>query len=255
MKLIHLLLFSEVIVARMVLHQPQDMVSVNVGATALISCVSNENIEDEKLITWYRKNTHKPTESPIRVKACNKNNDVNKYGCRNSNFIANLEIYRAQIHDSGVYYCTFWYASLQKISNGTLLIVRDNSFIYNMDLLQTSLNSSIQLACVVRTSLYTIHVTWNICGKHYKGSMTYLGESGGIRTFQNLLSLPRNYGDNVICEVWHRSPPLQLNWTIKEKGADQRLTIPHCSCYVRSVLILLYVLMSILTIHVSWNYY
>ncbi|XP_040188647.1 uncharacterized protein LOC120920567 isoform X2 [Rana temporaria] len=126
MRLLNFLLFSEVVVSQMVLYNPQNIVMADVGATAVISCVSNATIEDGTLISWY-KTSSKPAKSPKRVKACQNDNDAHKYGCKNSAYKANLEIYNVQIIDSGVYFCAYHYVTLLRFSNGTALIIRDGS--------------------------------------------------------------------------------------------------------------------------------
>lgn len=111
------------IVAQIVLYQPQNFVSVDVGATAVISCVPSDSIEDGELISWYKK-SYKPAEGPVCVKTCFKDNDVHKYGCKKTDTKAILEIYNVQNSDSGVYYCTFHYVFVIHFGNGTSLIVK-----------------------------------------------------------------------------------------------------------------------------------
>lgn len=117
-----------VVVSQIVLHHPQIIVPADVGATSVISCVSNATIEDGTLMSWYKRSS-KPAESPKLVKACNKDNDTHKYGCKNSAYMANLEIYNVQIMDSGVYFCAFRYATQLRFSNGTALIIRGETLV------------------------------------------------------------------------------------------------------------------------------
>ncbi|XP_077319603.1 uncharacterized protein LOC143942225 [Lithobates pipiens] len=230
MRLFNLLLFSEMVVSQMVLYQPQHIVPAHVGATSVISCVSNTTIEDGKLISWYKKSS-KPAESYKRVKACDKDNNTHKYGCKNSVYMTNLVIYNVQIIDSGVYFCAFHYVTLLKFSNGTALIIRDNSTMNSSIHLLASPQSSLlkatmQLACVVSTPLYDLSITWAVSGTHHKGSMTSVEEPGGTRTFQSHLSLPRDtwdFGDHVTCEVWTSPSSIQIHWIIKERDREELL--------------------------------
>ncbi|XP_073464707.1 uncharacterized protein [Aquarana catesbeiana] len=260
MRLLNVLLFFEVVVSQMVLHHPQIIVPADVGATSVISCVSNATIEDGTLMSWYKKSS-KPAESPKLVKACNKDNDAHKYGCKNSAYMANLEIYNVQIIDSGVYFCAFRYTTRLRFSNGTALIIRDNSTMNSSIHLLASpqssfLNATMQLACVVSIPLYEVSITWAVSGTHYKGSMSSVEEPGGTRTFQNHLSLPRDtwdFGDNVTCEVWTSSSSIQIHWIIKEIDISHNV-LAQCSIFVRSTVITVGLLTCILIIHLSCMY-
>ncbi|XP_040188646.1 uncharacterized protein LOC120920567 isoform X1 [Rana temporaria] len=261
MRLLNFLLFSEVVVSQMVLYNPQNIVMADVGATAVISCVSNATIEDGTLISWY-KTSSKPAKSPKRVKACQNDNDAHKYGCKNSAYKANLEIYNVQIIDSGVYFCAYHYVTLLRFSNGTALIIRDNSTMNSSIHLLAShqsslLNATMQLACVVSTPLYTISITWTVSGTHYKGSMASVEEPGGTRAFQNHLTLPRdtwNFGDLVTCEVWASSSSITIHWIIKERDGSKEDFTTSCKSYLGFVLCGGLLLLLVLTVHLFWQY-
>lgn len=82
-------------------------------------------------------------------------------------------------------------------------------------------NNAYQLMCIFSASQHTVHVTWNISGTRHKGRIISREEIGGIWTFQSLFSLTEdivNYGGHVICEVWLSSSPVQISWTIKDRG-------------------------------------
>ncbi|XP_072272893.1 uncharacterized protein [Pyxicephalus adspersus] len=251
MKLFHLLLISEAIAARMVLYQPQDFVSVDVGATAVLSCMSNEAMEIGDMMFWFRKD-YKPAESPIRVKACNNKTDVHKYGCTgNSKNMINLEIYNIQISDSGIYYCSMHYVNQQKYSNGTMLIVRDNSTLNSSIYLLTTLNATNQLACVVNTPLHTVYMLLAVTGTQHKSRMISSKIFGGNWFFQDLL-LPRNledYGNHVTCEVWLCSSTVHIHWTKKEIDTSKDFTMA-CKIFLGFVFLLPFGLVG----HLIWTY-
>ncbi|XP_077319517.1 uncharacterized protein LOC143942091 [Lithobates pipiens] len=244
----------------MVLYQPQHIVAADVGATSVISCVSNETIEDG-LIFWYKKSS-KPAESPKRVKAFDKDNDTHKYGCKNSAYMANLEIYNVQIIDSGVYFCAFHYVNVLKFSNRTALIIRDNSTMNSSIHLLASPQSSLlkatmQLACVVSTPLYEVSITWAVSGTHHKGSMTSVEEPGGTRTFQSHLSLPTDtwdFGDHVTCEVWTSPSSIQIHWIIKERDESKEDFTSSCKSYLGFVVCGGLLLLLVITVHLFWAY-
>lgn len=110
-------------IAQVVLYQPQNTVSVEVGATAVILCTSSDSLDAGTGITWHlRRRTNK---APLRVKSCLADNDKHKYICKSENHQARLKIYNVSLEDSGVYYCMFSYtAVLRVLGNGTTLIVK-----------------------------------------------------------------------------------------------------------------------------------
>ncbi|XP_040188803.1 uncharacterized protein LOC120920664 [Rana temporaria] len=257
MKPVLTLLFFKVAIAQVVLYQPQNTVSVGIGATAVILCTSSDSLDEGTGITWHvRRRTDK---AHLRVKSCLADNDQHKYICKSENHQARLEIYNVSLEDSGVYYCMFSYtAVLRVLGNGTTLIVEDTSAIHSIHLLASAMASDhkvpTQLVCIVSGALHTVHVTWNISGRHLKGKLTSVEELGGIWTTQNLLSLPQNtwnYGDHATCEVWFSFSPIQTHWSVQKKG---HVCITEYPSYVRYVLILMALLMFIFTVHLSWTY-
>ncbi|KAM5129370.1 uncharacterized protein ACMZJ9_019875 [Mantella aurantiaca] len=245
-------------IASIVLYQPQSTVSVNISATAVILCASNDSLDTGTGITWHL--WKRTAQAPLRVKSCLADNDRHKYVCKLENHQASLKIYNVSLEDSGLYYCMFSYTSvLRVIGNGTALIVEDNLAIHSsIHLLVpaqvSNLKAPTQLVCIISAALSTVHVTWNISGRHLNGRLTSMEGPNGTWNVQNLLSLPqdtRNYGDHATCEVWFSSSPVQAHWLILKQG---HVCTTEVSFYVRCALILMALLMFIFIVHVSWTY-
>ncbi|XP_063804732.1 immunoglobulin alpha-2 heavy chain-like [Pseudophryne corroboree] len=218
-----LLLLSDVIVGRMVLYQPQDVVSAGVNDAAVIRCVANEDLEAGTQIAWYRRRW-RTGEAPLCVISCLYNDNTYKYACKNAKHTAVLQIRNIQADDTGVYYCTAGSTLSRKFGNGTTLIVADSSTpSRSVHLLAPARpplpNTTVPLACVVHGARHTVHVTWKISGTHHRGSMISMEEPGGTSTFLSFISLPRDtwdHGDNVSCDVWFTSSPVSVHWRIPE---------------------------------------
>ncbi|XP_075050037.1 uncharacterized protein LOC142112089 isoform X2 [Mixophyes fleayi] len=244
----------------MVLYQPQDIVYADVNGTTVISCESNESLEDKSKVSWYRK-SWRTGEAPLRVKSCY--NGAHKYTCKNNKYKATLEIHNVQTNDSGVYFCTFLYGvNLLKYGNGTTLIAADSSTsrssVHLLAPAQPPLpNTTLQLACMVRGARHTVHVTWNISGIHHMGRMISMEESGGTWTFLNLISLPRNtwdHGVHVTCEVWFNSSPVCVHWEISERGEIHSGFTSICQTYLIPALTSGLLLLLALSVHLIWTY-
>ncbi|XP_044127360.1 uncharacterized protein LOC122921446 [Bufo gargarizans] len=221
MGVVYILLLIQGITGEMVLYQPQDIVSVEVNRTAVITCVSSAKSIVQKF-SWYRKSN----KDLVRVKSCTRDNDPHKYGCKNENYTASLEIYNVQITNSGVYYCMNYYTRFSlKFGNGTYLNVGDNSTSRSSihilgHLYPLHPNSSLDLTCVVLVAHNTVHLHWNISGTYYKGRIICKEESDGTWTLMNFISLPKNswrHGEKMTCEVWINSSPTSVHWEIPEK--------------------------------------
>ncbi|XP_077319516.1 uncharacterized protein LOC143942090 [Lithobates pipiens] len=266
MSVFNLLFFSGGLVVRAVLHQPQDVLFVPAGGTARISCISDKLDDAKNYITWYR-GPHGVDKAPIFIRDCVWRDNTHKYKCE-SGYRArnvNLLIYNVQKNDSGKYFCktNFKEASAKQVIsvNETTLIVGDNyTTIISIHLLASSQflpsNNAIQLTCIVSASHHTVQVTWNISGMQNKGRIISREETGGIWTFQSLISLQKDivhHGCHVICEVWLSSSPVQIHWTIKGRGAMNGGYISACSNFLISVLTGTILLLLVLCTHIVWT--
>ncbi|XP_075700690.1 uncharacterized protein LOC142665040 [Rhinoderma darwinii] len=258
MGVVYILLFIQGIAGYMVLYQPQNIVSMDVNGTTVITCVSSDDLETGIRISWYYRKW-RSSEEPVRVKSCSSDNVTHKYTCKNGKYMAGLEIHNVQLTDSGVYYCTYSYSSLSlKFGNGTNLNVGDKSTsrtsIHILGHLQPlHPHSSLQLACVVLEAHNTVHLYWNISGTYHKGRIISKEESNGTWTVVNFISLPNdtwNYGKKVTCEVWIKSSPISVNWEIPGKGDLHGFVASKCQSFLIPMVIagILLLLVSILFI-------
>ncbi|XP_069806872.1 uncharacterized protein [Dendropsophus ebraccatus] len=257
MDVIYILLLLQGIRSEMVLHQPQNTVSVDVNSPAVITCVSNEVLEIEDKISWvYRK--WGSSETPVWVKSCTENDDTYKYGCKHERYKATLDIYNTQINDSGVYYCAYHYSpSFWKFGNGTNLNVKDTSTsrssIHILGHRQPlHPHSSLLLVCVVRAAHNTVPLYWNISGTHHKGQIISEEQPNKTWTVMNFISLPSNtwkYGETVTCEVGLQSPPINVYWKIPEKGEHPGFVASRCHSFLIPVVAFGMFLLLIFSIH------
>ncbi|XP_071970169.1 uncharacterized protein [Engystomops pustulosus] len=224
MDVLYILLFLHGVAGRMVLYQPQNIVSVDVNGTAIITCWVSTGKTVGEMFFWYFKK-HESSEAPILVKSCVNDNDTHKYTCKHDGHTAYLEIYHVQITDSGVYYCRFKHIS-EIFGNGTHLNVGDRSTsgssIHIVGHLQPlHPHSSLHLACVVLAAHNTVHLHWNISGTHHKGRTISKEESARTWTVVNMISLTKhnwNHEDEVTCEAWLHSSPTSVHWSIPRQG-------------------------------------
>ncbi|XP_056388651.1 uncharacterized protein LOC130283328 isoform X2 [Hyla sarda] len=251
----HMGTFLKVMVIGVILYQPTDVIHVDSGTIAELSCLSNQLLEAGSLVSWYRRSWTTGQNISL-VKSC-VHNDNNKYICRNEDYKAKLQIRNTQTRDSGVYFCAYYYYSTYNISNGTILIVRERSTPYNVHLLaqlQTILpNRMVQLACVVHEVPHLVYVTWNIFGTNVMGKMTSTQASDGTWTTMNIILLPEytlTHEDKVMCEVWYRSNHIQLHWNKPVSVAEQPL-VSTCSWYWKSVLTAIVLVIFLIAIHLS----
>ncbi|XP_040268173.1 uncharacterized protein LOC120982227 isoform X3 [Bufo bufo] len=127
MGVVYILLLIQGITVEIVLYQPQNIVSVEVNRTAVITCVSSEVLDAGLKISWYHRKW-RSSEAPILVKSCSSDDDPQKYVCKNEKYKAWLEIHNVQITDSGVYYCMHKHIPyFPQFGNETKLNVRDES--------------------------------------------------------------------------------------------------------------------------------
>ncbi|XP_073464662.1 uncharacterized protein [Aquarana catesbeiana] len=254
MKLITFFILFKVAGAHIVLYQPQETVSVDIGDTAVIGCVSNDNLESGARINWYQE-TWTPGDRYILAISCLNYKD-NDYECEHNRYETKLKIHKAKPKDSGVYYCTYGFS--RTFANGTFLIVEEVSqpeipihlLVHSH---YPSINTAIQLVCTVRVTSRLVLITWNISGTYQKGKMISTREPGGAWIFQNLLSLPKgfmNYGDHVTCEVWFSTSPVQVHWTIPERDQTEEF-ISVCQSLALSVCL---ILLLTLVVHLFWTY-
>ncbi|XP_077320452.1 uncharacterized protein LOC143942906 isoform X2 [Lithobates pipiens] len=140
-----------------------------------------------------------------------------------------------------------------------LLISGDNSNTNNIGYLlitsqQPTPNSTIQLACIARTSLDKGHVTWNISGTRHTGRRTSTKLLDGTWTLLNLLTLPRdswNYGNNVTCEVWFSSSRIEIHGTIPHRGVKNK-SFGACYSWLSSVITIALLLVGAAYVHLTW---
>lgn len=100
---------------------------IYIGDTAVIGCVSNDNLESGARINWYQE-TWTPGDRYILVISCLNYKD-NGYECEHNHYETRLKINKAKPKDSGVYYCTYGFS--RTFANGTFLIVEGKVFNIN----------------------------------------------------------------------------------------------------------------------------
>ncbi|XP_040268175.1 uncharacterized protein LOC120982230 [Bufo bufo] len=262
MGVVYILLLIQGITVEMVLYQPQNIVSVKVNRTAVITCVSSEYLDAGLKISWYHRKWGS-SEAPVLVKSCYSDDDPHKYVCKNEKYKAWLEIHNVQITDSGVYYCMLTYIPyFPEFSNGTKLNVGEKStsrsYIHILGHLQPQHpHSSLYLACVVLAAHNTVHLYWNISGTYHKGQIISREEPDGTWTVVNFISLPKdnsNHKEKVTCEVWINSSPTSVHWinspptSVLGKGDLYGYSPSKCQSFLRTLVIIGILLLLTLTI-------
>ncbi|XP_056408687.1 uncharacterized protein LOC130313979 [Hyla sarda] len=253
MGIVYILLLIQGITGQIVLHEPQNIVSMDVNGTAVITCVSNEN-SFGPLFSWYHKKWGS-IKDIVRVKSCINDNDTHKYACKHEKNATTLEIYNVQINDSGVYYCR--YHNRLKFGNGTCLNVEDvstsNSSIYIVSHVQPSHpDNSLQMACVVLGAHNAVNLSWNISGTYHKGHTISKEGSDGTWTVLNFISLPKDnwhHGVKGICEAWIKSSPISVHWEISGQGEIHGCVACKCENFRIPVVTAGILLLLILSIH------
>ncbi|XP_040268171.1 uncharacterized protein LOC120982227 isoform X1 [Bufo bufo] len=259
MGVVYILLLIQGITVEIVLYQPQNIVSVEVNRTAVITCVSSEVLDAGLKISWYHRKW-RSSEAPILVKSCSSDDDPQKYVCKNEKYKAWLEIHNVQITDSGVYYCMHKHIPyFPQFGNETKLNVRDKSTsrssIHILGHLQPQhYNSSLLLACVVLVAQNTVHLHWNISGTYYKGQIISREKSNGTWTVINFISLPKDnwdHGDRVTCEAWITSSPTSVHWEIPGQDESNGYVASKCQDFMIPVVTAGTLLVLTLLIHLS----
>ncbi|XP_077319514.1 uncharacterized protein LOC143942086 [Lithobates pipiens] len=211
-------------------------------------------------IFWYRK-TRRDGNMLTRVASCATMSEQT-YSCRVVTNGYTITLSNIQPEDSGMYYCLCFHIRALFFANGTMLIAGDNSDANTIGYLlitaqQPTPNSTIQLACIARTSLDKGHVTWNISGTYHMGRRASMKLHDGTWMLLNLLSLSRDtwdYGDHVTCEVWFSSSPVQIHGTIPHIATVHGKFFSNCPSYLRYVASSIVLLIFFLTIHLSSVY-
>ncbi|KAM3920481.1 uncharacterized protein RB166_014914 [Leptodactylus fuscus] len=197
MGVVYILLFIQGITGSMYLYQPQNIVSVDVNGSAVITCLSSEALDSNYKVSWYHRKW-RSSDDLLHVKSCGRDNDPHKYVCNHKQGIASLEISNVQTDDSGVYYCVYTYSFLdRKFGNGTNLHVG------------------------ALGAHNTVHLYWNISGTYHKGRIISKEEPDGTWTVMNIISLHKdnwNHREKVTCEAWITSFPTHVHWEIPDKG-------------------------------------
>ncbi|XP_073498386.1 uncharacterized protein [Phyllobates terribilis] len=259
MAAVYILLFIQGITGRMVLYQPQNIVPVDVNDTAVITCVSSEDLENGNKISWLHRKW-RSSEDLVRVKSCSTNNDTHKYVCKNEKYTASLEIYNVQTNDSGVYYCVYHYSlTLKEFGNGTNLIAGGrSSFRTSIHILGHLHNwnplKALHLACVVLADNNTVHIYWNIPGLYHQGRIISREDSDGTWTIMNFISLPkdnRTHGEKITCEAWFNTSSFSVHMSLPDKDEFNVNVISKCQSFLIPVVTAGTLLVMTLLLHLS----
>ncbi|XP_073466899.1 uncharacterized protein [Aquarana catesbeiana] len=197
-----------------------------------ISClVNNDSLNGTRMFYWFRRTWRDPKKLE-KVAFCRRGNSSEKYNCKQEDTGPVLELHNISIQDSGKYYCSLIQKNNLIFGNGTALITGDSPRTNStVTLLASSLppSDTLLLACAINVSCNITQLTWNISGIYHKGKMICREGHDRNWTCVNLISLSSHlwsYRDNVICEVWCNSSPIQVQWRIPEKGTRDALLFP-----------------------------
>ncbi|XP_073423167.1 uncharacterized protein [Dendrobates tinctorius] len=224
MAVVFILLFIQVIPGQLVMYQPLNVIAVEVNTTAVIPCVSSENSDEGRQISWFRREWIFDAR-PLFLISCLIYNNKQKYTCKYDKGISQLYLSNGQTNDSGDYFCAFIFVDNYIFGNGTYLNVGDRSTSGSSICILAPLpppraHSSLQLACVVHEAHDTVYINWNISGRQHKGRTIYKKELSRTWVIMNFISLPEehwSHGDKVTCEVWLSSSPSSVNWVVPKK--------------------------------------
>ncbi|XP_069601682.1 uncharacterized protein [Ranitomeya imitator] len=232
---------------------------MDVNGMAVITCVSNEDLDIITKTSWYHRKW-RSSEAPIRVKSCSTDNDTHKYVCKQDKYTASLEIYHVQTNDSGFYYCAYCYSScLDKFGNGTNLIVGDRSTFRTSVHILSHLHPwnhhrSLHLACVVLSAHNTVHVYWNISGIYHKGRIISREKPNGSWTIMNVISLPKDnwkHGEKMTCEAWFNTSSFSIQGSVPDKYEISENVTSKCQSFLIPVVTAGILLVMTLLLHLS----
>ncbi|XP_073422704.1 uncharacterized protein [Dendrobates tinctorius] len=244
----------------MVLYQPQNIALMDVNSMAVITCVSNEDLDAITKMSWYHRKW-RSSEAPVHVMSCSTG-DTHKYICKQEKYMASLEIHNVQTNDSGVYYCVHYYSfGLEKFGNGTNLIVGDRSTFRTSVHILGHLHpwnhlKSLHLACVVLAAHNTVHVYWNISGIYRKGRIISREEPDGTGTWtiMNLVSLHKDnwkHEEKITCEAWFNTSSFSVHWRVQDVDELSENVISKCQSFLIPVVTAGTLLVMTLLLHLS----
>ncbi|KAL8184836.1 UNVERIFIED_CONTAM: hypothetical protein K2H54_030374 [Gekko kuhli] len=212
-----LVLSPTVLQAQLLLYQTPWSQFVDIGEKAQIVCTSSDNDGDEGIsVVWYKA---RENDTPLLIKSCSSENNASKFLCKVESQKLILEIFPAQVNDSGIYLCTKK-RSFERLtfSNGSSSLIVGDSYTTSTQvtllLPPPHLAHAGQVACVVHGVSNLVQVSWWVSEELQQEGRTLRVKNSrcGLLTFVSVLQIPRDpqgREKNFSCEVrFNSSEPI-----------------------------------------------